>query len=556
MPSLSPITQLITELDNLYNAHKPSATTAYRMSAAQSGTDPDTIKAMDTTINTTLRTEANKLKDIGAQFKIIGDYIAGLSTDELAGINTAFDDLLGKIDPLKSTVKNAFDLVVVVLQVDTIKKAMVIALAITIIVVFIMTVLFSLTMFFTMFKDKWHCMKHVSKLFMIIKILLAIFLNIISALFAVVCIVFSNTCYFIYSASTDPLYTKSIQEPTFQKLFSVCVLPGCTGDMGEFLGDAAASSLLKISKLNTTLGKIAGSTQYESDFATVTEPVVGKQLSTTYQNAYDCIVDDLAGTSPTYSFTTNINTLNGLIGSSNNEVKLNGACTKQVWDGTGFPRGKTFQATVNFCLEVGRFPFSNAPGNRWTNGAGVTSAGDQTTAATNLDSLHSNYIDYQTKYGAWNTAYQNYYNTYEKAYFTNLKTSYSEIKQLRTDSVKLIDFLSDFSANIFLSMNCRIISKEIATVEVALCTKFTRSLMNTTASMTGLGIVLFFFSWCICCGLRCAPKKDPVGPNQVGPFIGKSSPAGPASNTMTPAQPQQIGGTQPHPMPGYAKEAL
>ena len=105
-------------------------------------------------------------------------------------------------------------------------------------------------------------------------------------------------------------------------------------------------------------------------------------------------------------------------------------------------------------------------------------------------------------------------------------------------------------------MNCKIISKEIATIEIALCTKFTRSLMNTTASMTGLGIVLFFFSWCICCGLRCAPKKDPAGPNQVAPFNGKSSPVGPASNTMTPVQPQQIGGTQPQPMPGYAKEAL
>lgn len=63
-------------------------------------------------------------------------------------------------------------------------------------------------------------------------------------------------------------------------------------------------------------------------------------------------------------------------------------------------------------------------------------------------------------------------------------------------------------------MNCRILSKEIKTVEVATCVKFTASLMNTTTSMFAMSVLLFFFAWCICCGIRCAPKKDI---NQVSP---------------------------------------
>lgn len=123
---------------------------------------------------------------------------------------------------------------------EAVQSVMTISLVIVIIVILLMTVVYFVGLYLNLFKNKWHCMKCINKIFMLLQIVLVVGLGLAAALFAVLCIVFSNVCYFLLQASTDSAFANSIDNAEFKKIFNNCVLPSATGDLSAFLGDQTA----------------------------------------------------------------------------------------------------------------------------------------------------------------------------------------------------------------------------------------------------------------------------------------------------------------------------
>ena len=484
------------------------------MSVGDSNTNPDSIKSMPDDVNVDLRKEMAAYKAIGLEFNLTGYYASKLTPQEVTDANKAFDLLLDKFAPLKDLIKSVFDGVVVSLQTNTIKTAMNVTLAVTIVIVFLSTVLFLVTMYMNVVKNKWHALKCINKMLLVIKMLLAVILCLFATIFAVVCIVFSNACYFMFKASTEPSYTASVTDANIKNVFTTCILPGGDGDIRQFIGQGANSN--RVGEFSDAMKFIVKSPEYGTLFDTGSAPPKGFSLQTKYQKNYECSEDDFSKVDQ-YSFAKAVTTINPTISISNNELALKGKCiSKPAWDGTGYPNTKTYNSNSNFCLEVGNFPFAQSATVRYASPAdGFATAVDATTANNNINNIHTQYDTYQTKYANWLNAYNTFYTTYEKPYYLDLQTSYFMMRDLKSKAVELSAFLDNFENSVLVATNCRVLSKEIKVLQVALCVNFARSLMNTTASMTGLGIVLFLFSYCMCCGIRYAPVRDTPRPNQV-----------------------------------------
>lgn len=505
------------KVDTLLNANSPtkSTTTMYRVDPTDANTNPDSIKAMDTTIGNTMRSEINQAVTLGKMLDTTAANVIDIATGGAASMNDAFNGLNSKIDPIKNQMNNMENAAVSSMPIDQVQKIMTSAMIIAIIFVILATVLYFVILYFNLFKNKLHGLKLINKFLMFIKIVLAVAFNLLVVFLAILCIIISNICYVTYMATTDSNFLATqFTQPTLQGLLQSCVMPNGSGDLSTLLNVSAMQD--KIKQFNNTVGTFSAMDAQAAIFDTAgpATPPVGSQLDQLYQDSRDMKRDDMS-TNPVYKMDTLINDINNIL-AGGNVFKYNGGCTGTPPTYTGsITSAYNDQTAANLCFPLNNIPMAGAP-PRYT--AAVASADPKYAKfVAILKKMRGSYGGLDGTSPNWVNSWQTGVYNPELSYFSDIKTAFGKIKNLRSQTVNLINFLSQFSGNLFKVINCRIMIKEVRTVQVAICTKFGGNLMATTTSMTAMSIFLFFFSWCICCGVRCTPQKEAGDPSKISP---------------------------------------
>lgn len=538
--------------------------TTLRLSLADSGTLPDSIKAFDGLVNQALRTEIDTLTKYGQQMIDAFATVNDIKTQS-GSTSSAIDSMRTTLDNVRKPMKTVGEDGIKALGIETFQTLIVTALTVALIIVIGFLVLFYFIAFMNIIKNKLHCLKFINKIIMILKILLSIFLNMAAALFVIVSVVFSNMCYFLWKASSDSDYTSSLSDDTIKKMMRECVIAGGSGDMTKLMGGSnPTDQIKKFTDMSNTINSVFDDSLLSNFTAGTVEPQVGvKTLKKNWQDTYTGSYDDFksltgGGFNPLATDFKNFNDKMSANGHSN-RMALTGGCTSGTLSQTT-PDVLDFmdQLANSYCLQLGNFPGNNALA-----ASAVANADDRYDGLTDAAILQSLYdkpiatwstfrtrVDtanagssFAADYGfAAQAALTTTVSGYELEYMKDLQNAYNQFKALRTDLSGLLGFVQAFSNNLLNTLNCNIIGIHVKQLQVAMCLKVGDSFVNQTTSLGALGFFIFLFPWCICCGIRCAPKK-PAGDNKNQTAPASDSQALPPQEVAPPVgfQPQAQG---------------
>jgi hypothetical protein len=274
---------------------------------------------------------------------------------------------------------------------------------------------------------------------------------------------------------------------------------------------------------------------YKGNFSGTIEPRIGKDILTDYNDRKAIKIDDFK-TNSDYSFEGAVSFMNDRLSGTNNIAALFDKCTGAA---ASFPSKSvdppSERIAVDYCIQFGTLPTTNWNGARWL---------PSTTALNEVerkkDDFRLNQDTYVSKMGTFINEYTSNLYSPETTYMSGpsgLKSAYDSLQTVKDQTTSTIAFLSKFSNDLFKALNCQILGRHVRTFEVALCAKFTYKLMYQTDALIALGLILFFHSWCVCCGIRCAPKRDEKSQTKPGAVL-------PATQEVPQGQinPQQAGG--------------
>lgn len=588
-------TDLQTKLDNFNTKWSNSANqNAIALTIGDAATRPDSIKAFDSVINQPLRKEITELTTYGTQMASAYDTVKQIK-DQTATMTSAISSMTKTIDDVRSPVKTVGEQGIESLRIEVFQSLINTALGVSLGIIIAFLAIFYFIAFMNIFKNKLHCLKFLNKLIMIIKILISVFLNLAAALFVVVSIVFSNMCYFLWKASTDPEYSTAFSDQTIKNIMKECVLTtaGGTGDMTKLMGGGASATdqIKKFTDISSTINAAFNDTVPDYFKTNTVNPPVGWDTLKIkiFQGAYDGKYDDFVGVSGAYQgYQKDFDAFNQKMSSvgNANRMFLQGACPAATYP-TASDISKTADPLLYkmanadaFCLQLGALPANNANANSGNAGAPNDASNrynNQAGNAADIQTLYNKPIktwtDYKARvaisvsgssfsedygFGTF-SATANTLSDIEKQYLGNIVTAYNDFKGVRTDIAGLSDYINAFSGNLLGALNCRIIGIHVKQLQVAMCLKVGDAFINQTTSLAALGFFIFLFPWCICCGIRCAPKKGATDKNQTAPE--PNSQALPPQQEMAPvgfqpqAQPNPYGAPQ-YPGPqGFAQPA-
>jgi hypothetical protein len=358
--------------------------------------------------------------------------------------------------------------------------------------------------------------------------------------------VLSNACYFMYKATSDPTYIDTVDSPMIKDLFKNCAMNNANGDFSQFSG-INKDFQDKLKEFSSTVETFKAMEKTAANYTTANgNPVVGNTLKLDFEKRRDIIVDDFE-TYPSYSFKAARDFINGKISDTPNVAALKGGCGSVSPVSTSVDAANYLNAAP-YCIEFG----SNLPTADYNGARGWSASTNHDDAEDKKDEVEDHTADYQTAAADVNpekgmnnfvTKYTTLFNA-EKLYYSgpsnSLYDAFTKMQTVKGKVTDMIAYLDAFSGDLFKALDCRILGRHITSFEVALCAKFSYKLMYQTDALIALGIILFFYSWCLCCGIRCAPKRD----------AGKSNPSAvaPLQEAPTAAKPPQgavMGQAQP-----------
>ena len=512
---------LVSSLETFKTTHTDN--TKYRMTVGDSSSRPDSIQQLGSTLDSTLKVEVAALKEFGVKLHDSAQSMQDLSGSNSQASKDVFDNLNTQVQKVGDQIDEVFKLIDEQMKLGAIESGMNSILIVSIIVILIITIFFLVVTFMNLKKNKWHCLKCCNKFFMLVQILLGFILGTAAGFLAIFCVILSNSCYFMYQSTTDNTYVDRIQSEQIKKLFASCVVPNGTGDLSGFV----SIDLTALNNMQKTLDGFNEVEKYSANLTLNAHPPVGKQLLDEYTKRRDVAIDDFLVYNTATSFTTYISTINTKLSNQGytQRAALSGSCPSSLTINSTSGEGNTANNGINdpYCI---RFGDSYLPTTAWSTArwGGPQDLDDVEVAKDAARQKITDYLD-STKgnYGGFLTAYTTYYDS-EKLYYSassnSLYDASEKMKVIKTRVQSLLDFLSSFKNDLFSALNCKLIGSNVKSFEIALCTKFTKSLIKQTDALTALVIILFFYSWCVCCGIRCAPKRD-KNPNAVNP---KSAP--------------------------------
>jgi hypothetical protein len=470
---------------------------AYYLDGATATSAPDFLKTLAMTIDSTLKTEIDGMKSWGDSMQASSTVINDLFSNDT--ITPVLTSLTGNVGTVRTSITNLETLVLVNLDPSRLESTAKLVSILAIVIIASLGGCVFLVLFMNTCKNKWHACKIISKIILLLFLMASIALNLVGGLFGLLSIIMSNLCYFFSKFLSDPAFVAAFNEPNLKLTLQECFYPTGNGDLYKIVPIATVQA--EMNKINNLFAPLY---DIDTQAATYTPlvPPVGEALEQDLIARTTFVTDDTT-TNSWFRFSTLMSTFSTDASCTGNVMRLKGACAALPVSAAGHAPDNFNEATP-YCFEIGP-NFPNLVYTTRYNGGCATA--NQVSARASLNNARTLKNAYQSKIPPFKTAWDTLYNQ-EKAAFNKLRVGFNDMKTLRDNVKSTVDTLKAISTDIFAVLNCKIFSKQLNTFNLALCVQFGARFFSFTSALLFLGPTLFFFAWCICCGIRCSVKQE------------------------------------------------
>ena len=533
--------QEATPLDNSYNTYK-AAYDAASPNYGYQGTLDNTIKvktlfltALQGLIDPGLKEEVRVIKDAAVSIHNAAKTIADFSTGDLANFKSQINNFEININTtLKSKVNQLYGYFGGTNEgqaqtsntdyTKTIKGISNAFIAVVSIFMIVMTVIY-LAILCLNARDKCYCCRCVNKIIMVIQILIGFFI-LLWAIFAVFfSIMFSFICYATDKALADDQYFstklgKFITDPLVFDLINTCINNNGDGDLLKALN----ADIRTFDDLTAITDGIQNFKNLQGNLTDAgSEPYLGKLINANL-TAIDAGQQEDRGEPKAQDIVSGYTAFNGY-GCSKDQVRVLATdCNPATSTKSQTTDTNIANLGSDYCIVWGGVP-THVYANRYAS-TPCNSGSDQQGVLTNLATAMNKF---KTDSGSAKSDYSTFY-TKETDVFNKLKNSATELGKILTGIQSSIDTLQKFNGKFKQVINCKILNKEIILVENVFCYRIGNQFFYQANLAVAFGVILFFYGWCMCCGIRLIKKKDEnagetyADPNHAG--------AAPAKNAL------------------------
>jgi hypothetical protein len=514
-------------LDTQYSAYKTaydSSSPAYGYKGTLDNSKPVKgvfLTALQGLIDPALKEEVQVIKDAATGVHNAAKTIADFDTNKINDYKQKIDDFQRNIDTSLKSQLNKFygyfggtnegeaktastDYTVTI---KGISNAFITVVSIFMIV---MTVIYLVILWLNA-RDKCYCCRCINKLIMITQVLVG-FLILLWAIFAVFfSIMLSFICFATDKALTDDTYFRKnlgtfITDQQIFNLINECINNNGKGDLLKAL-DADTTTFNDLTSI--TDGIQTFKTLQSNLTAAGPAPYLGSLISGNLTQIAGGLQED-RGVPQEEDIVSGYTAFNGY-GCSKDQVRVkqadcvpSTAIKSQTTDAIGANLGS------DYCIVWEKVPTHNYA-NRYASTT-CTSGSNQQTVLTNLATAMNDYkIDVDDAKSDFSTFY-----TKEADVFTKLAGSATELGRILDGIQSSINALQKFNGSFKEVINCKILNKEIILVENVLCYRIGNQFYYQSNLAVAFGVILFFYGWCMCCGIRLIKKKEESSSGNYG----------------------------------------
>jgi hypothetical protein len=517
---------------NVFNTYRDSVSST---TSTYTGTDGTAnavtsvfLKALPEIVKQALKAENDALKSICTQIHDGCNTIANLGTTQIDSIKQTVGQLSNTIETtVTQNIKSIYTSLTSGGATDAAKSVGQIAFVVSLVLVVTFTIIFVGVLYLTGFKDMCHWMKILPKIIMIIFMLLTIFIMVACILFTTIVIVIYFVCFITDSLqSTKDSFKNSFQglinDQKINDLANTCIFVDGSGDLLGALGFNGGDTTKFTSMLDsaTTIKTLL------ANFSAADPPVLSA-IDSNFTNFTTFVTLD-QGVPDSVSLKSAISTFNSYKCSKDEMQYRNEDCTSGATISTTSDTSGNPAKGSPYCLVYKTYPtayssqqtrYASGDCTEWSRAnallTGVSGSLTSYLSIMNAAKTNGNYVAAKSS---------------ESTLFGDLRSSKTDMEAILNKLQAAADSVSKVGSSLNTAINCLILNKGIRIFENVLCYRSAGKFYNQTGLGATFGFLLFVYSWCICCSLRCAAKQEESekqqDTNTLGVYQETNHPAG------------------------------
>lgn len=518
---------LASTMTTKYTSFKSSFSTStytYKGSKTASTTvTPDTATNIKGAIDSgNLQTEVTTLatKAIGIHNAMVK--IAAYSSSSLSSTKSMLNSLKSTLGSgLETPITNLYNSVAGKGTPDygsQVSSAMKTFMIVSIIVIVLFTAAYLVILYFTAKLNKFHKLKIISKIIMLLQLVLSIVILIFAIIGSILSIVIIVACALFNGMINSQNYlSKLSSETTLNNVMNSCVYK--TGD-GNLL-KALDANMNQIDDLNTISSGLSEYQAIAPNLTSQSSPYIGGAFATDL-SSYLAFSAVGTGTPTSEHVKAGYDYFNTLGCLSDSIALTTSSCA------SGYTQASTAgdtattcnnNPTCKYCIVFGSVPtavtnYQAAP--RYPGACTGTGTLTASAAGAALQLVVDSINDYKTKYALLNTNYGNDFYNSELAVFSGMKNKNSNLARIDTKLTNIVSSLNSMNGTFTDVADCRVIQKEIILLENIFCYRTGNNFITQNNLAVASGALIFVYCWFMCCGIRLATER-PNNQSAVSP---------------------------------------
>lgn len=398
--------------------------------------------------------------------------------------------------------------------VGTVESASKAMMAVSIVVIIAFTILYLIILFCTAKLNKCHKLKCLSKIIMLIQLLVGLLILVFAIIGTILSVAVAVICSVINGAISNENYLTTIgmstSDPTINKLMNECIWKKGNGDLMKALG----SETFTFDKITTITNGMQKYKDLSTNLTSQTSPAIGGGLMTNLDNYISFSAVD-RGTPQSEDIQAGYDAFN-TYGCSKDIMRSNTAPPTYTASATT-GQSYNFSLGLNYCILLSAFP-SHEYGGRYTTPPIPTCAsGTAAQAQLALTQTLASATDYSAKLASCRSAYDTGFFSAENTLFTSMKTAVPQLSNIVNKIDGALNALKTIDGTFKSVADCTVFRKEFILLENIICYRVGNDFYKQNNLAIALGVLIFVYSWFMCCGIRLSNKQEGQNLNQVGP---------------------------------------
>ena len=396
--------------------------------------------------------------------------------------------------------------------VGTVESASKAMIAVSIVVIIAFTIMYLIILFCTAKLNKCHKLKCLSKIIMLIQLLVGLLILVFAIIGTILSVAVAVICSVINGAISNENYLTTIgmsmSDPTINKLMNECIWKKGNGDLMKALG----SETFTFDKITTITNGMQKYKDLSTNLTSQTSPAIGGGLMTNLDN-YISFSEVDRGTPQLEDIQTGYDAFN-TYGCSIDIIRPNTA--PGTYTASTINDAYDFDPGSGYCILLSAFPTHNYA-NRFAATSQTCTSGTAAQAQLALTQTLDSAADYSDKLASCKSAYDTGFYSAENTLFTSMKTAVPQLSNIVNKIDGALSALKTIDGTFKSVADCTVFRKEFILLENIICYRVGNDFYKQNNLAIALGVLIFVYSWFMCCGIRLSNKQEGQNLNQVGP---------------------------------------